>query len=125
MSLLTNKKKQEGRLIKFLSRNPELNFRTHQGLTFSRAKRFGFEATAKFYVLFEPGVDSLNYASNRLYNVYERGINTTQHKHISTSFKEKTQYVFPPSSRTGLPHHNCHMQESSKTLYSYINKLPM
>jgi hypothetical protein len=33
---------------------------------------FGLEAMAKFYVLFEPVVDGLNYASNRLYSFYER-----------------------------------------------------
>jgi len=43
----------------------------------------------------------------------------------STWFKEKTQYIFPPRSRMGQPHHSRHTQQFSRALYSYINRLPM
>jgi len=41
---------------------------------------FPLEAMAIFYVQFEPVVGGINFATNRLYNVYERGVTTTQHK---------------------------------------------
>jgi hypothetical protein len=36
---------------------------------------------AKFYVQFEPVVGGINFATNRLYNFYERDETTTQHKY--------------------------------------------
>ena len=41
---------------------------------------FPLEAMAKFYVQFETVVGGINFATNRLYNFYDRDVTTMQHK---------------------------------------------
>jgi hypothetical protein len=67
-------------LKQILSQNNNLAARTPQGPTFFQAKMFTPDVVTKFFGLFEPALELIKHAPNRLYNCEETGITITQHK---------------------------------------------
>ncbi|XP_069670121.1 jerky protein homolog-like [Periplaneta americana] len=79
-------------LKNFLRRNPQLSVRTPQGQSFARVKGFTPDAVGKFFDVFEPAMNTINYNPSRLFNCDETGITVVQHKHTKVvSLKGKKQ----------------------------------
>jgi hypothetical protein len=55
-------------LKQILSRNNKLAAQTPQGPTFFQAKMFTPDVVTKFFGLFEPALELIKHAPNRLYN---------------------------------------------------------
>jgi hypothetical protein len=68
-------------LKQFLHRNHNLATQTPQVLSFSRAKVFTPDVVTKFFDLFEPEMELIKHAPNRLYNCDESGITIVHYKH--------------------------------------------
>jgi hypothetical protein len=68
-------------LKKFFKRNPQLSFRTPQGMSYARIKSFTPENVNAFFNIYEPELSKIKFNPNRIFNCDETGITILQHKH--------------------------------------------
>jgi hypothetical protein len=68
-------------LKNFFKRNPQLSFRTPQGMSYARIKSFTPENVNAFFNIHEPELSKIKFNPNRIFNCDETGITIVQHKH--------------------------------------------
>lgn len=67
-------------LKSFLSRHPELSFRTPEATTALRARGFTKEKVSQFFNLLNPELEKVNHDPTRIFNVDETGVTVVQSK---------------------------------------------